>query len=107
MRPPPATPVTAQLAARHQLLGDEGGRPGGWRASVRRRGPCGAADVDTLVRDAFPGGARDGLATAVWALVHGLAFPHLDGKFDASSPETVAEQVGTAVRAVVGSGRPR
>ncbi|MER5793896.1 TetR/AcrR family transcriptional regulator [Streptomyces sp. NPDC001980] len=66
-----------------------------------------SAYVDTLVRNAFPGGTRDGLATAVWALVHGLAFLHLDGKLDASSPETVAEQVGTAVRATVGPGRPR
>ncbi|MFD4599980.1 TetR/AcrR family transcriptional regulator [Streptomyces sp. NPDC058464] len=63
-----------------------------------------SAYVDTLVRKAFPGGNPDGLPTAVWALVHGLAFLHLDGKLDASSPEKVAEQVGTAVRAVVGSG---
>ncbi|MFF7474320.1 WHG domain-containing protein [Streptomyces sp. NPDC008092] len=66
-----------------------------------------SAYVDTLVRNAFPGGTREGLATAVWALVHGLAFLHLDGKLDASGPETVADQVGTAVRAVVGSGRPQ
>ncbi|MEW1776566.1 TetR/AcrR family transcriptional regulator [Streptomyces sp. NPDC086777] len=68
-----------------------------------------SAYVDTLVRSAFPGGAgaREGLTTAAWALVHGLAFLHLDGKLDASSPETVAERVGTAVRAMVGSGQPR
>ncbi|MFD4510855.1 TetR/AcrR family transcriptional regulator [Streptomyces sp. NPDC058457] len=63
-----------------------------------------SAYVDTLVLKAFPGGNRDGLPTAVWALVHGLAFLHLDGKLDASSPEKVAGQVGTAVRAVVGFG---
>ncbi|WP_217552930.1 TetR/AcrR family transcriptional regulator [Streptomyces sp. GbtcB6] len=63
-----------------------------------------SAYVDTLVRKAFPGGDREGLPTAVWALVHGLAFLHLDGKLDASSPEKVAEQVGTAVRAAVGFG---
>ncbi len=33
----------------------------------------------------------------MWALVHGLAFLHLDGKFEAATPEAVAEQVRTAV----------
>jgi len=35
----------------------------------------------------------------VWALVHGLAFLHLDGKFDTSSAEAVTEKVRTAVHA--------
>ncbi|MFI6252781.1 TetR/AcrR family transcriptional regulator [Streptomyces sp. NPDC051016] len=65
-----------------------------------------SAYVDALVRDAFPGGAHDGLPTAVWALVHGLAFLHLDGKLDTSTPETVAAQVHTAVHAALGLGRP-
>ncbi|MGW7544047.1 TetR/AcrR family transcriptional regulator [Streptomyces sp. NPDC054770] len=63
-----------------------------------------SAYVDTLVRNAFPGGNRDGLPTAVWALVHGLAFLHLDGKLDASGPETVTRQVRAAVHAVLGLG---
>ncbi|MFF4480710.1 TetR/AcrR family transcriptional regulator [Streptomyces sp. CY1] len=44
------------------------------------------AYVEDLVRRAFPNSAADlgDLATAVWALVHGLAFLHLDGKLDAS-----------------------
>ncbi|MDT0407072.1 TetR family transcriptional regulator, partial [Streptomyces sp. DSM 41635] len=44
----------------------------------------------------------EAMANAVWALVHGLAFLHLDGKFDASSPETVATTVRAAVAAVLG-----
>ncbi|MFB7757018.1 TetR family transcriptional regulator, partial [Streptomyces sp. NPDC056121] len=36
----------------------------------------------------------------VWALVHGLAFLHLDGKLDTSTPEVVADQVRAAVYAL-------
>ncbi|MGW7072989.1 TetR/AcrR family transcriptional regulator [Streptomyces sp. NPDC054855] len=55
-----------------------------------------------IVRRAFPDTeATDALATAVWALVHGLAFLHLDGKLDASTPEVVAAQVGAAVHAML------
>ncbi|MFF5767069.1 TetR/AcrR family transcriptional regulator [Streptomyces tanashiensis] len=57
--------------------------------------------VEGIVRDAFPGADGTGaLATTVWALVHGLAFLHLDGKLDASSPEVVATQVRAAVHAL-------
>ncbi|MFF6841399.1 TetR/AcrR family transcriptional regulator [Streptomyces tanashiensis] len=57
--------------------------------------------VEGTVRDAFPGADGAGaLATTVWALVHGLAFLHLDGKLDASSPEVVATQVQAAVHAL-------
>ncbi|MEW2164545.1 TetR/AcrR family transcriptional regulator [Streptomyces sp. NPDC007084] len=76
--------------------------------------PCDPADTDRvaataviseyvsgIVRDAFPGADEaDALATTVWALVHGLAFLHLDGKLDASSPEVVARQVRAAVHAL-------
>ncbi|WP_018658057.1 TetR/AcrR family transcriptional regulator [Actinomadura flavalba] len=57
--------------------------------------------VDGIVRAAFPGREPGALPTAVWALVHGLAFLHLDGKLDASTPEAVAAQVRDAVRAVL------
>ncbi|TDD39112.1 TetR/AcrR family transcriptional regulator [Saccharopolyspora elongata] len=53
-----------------------------------------------IVHGIFPGGDADALSTAVWALVHGLAFLHLDGKLDASTPEVVAEQVRAAVHAL-------
>lgn len=38
--------------------------------------------------------------STVWALVHGLAFLHLDGKLDISTPEVVADQVHAAVSAL-------
>ncbi|MGC0313728.1 TetR/AcrR family transcriptional regulator [Kitasatospora acidiphila] len=53
-----------------------------------------------IVRGAFPTVDPAAMSTAVWALVHGLAFLHLDGKLDASTPEVVTEQVHTAVRAL-------
>jgi AcrR family transcriptional regulator len=58
--------------------------------------------VTVLVRRAFP--AVDdptALSTAVWALVHGLAFLHLDGKLDSSTPDVVAEHVHAAVYALL------
>ncbi|MBL1082874.1 TetR/AcrR family transcriptional regulator [Streptomyces actinomycinicus] len=59
--------------------------------------------VAGLVRRAFPGADPEVLATAVWALVHGLAFLYLDGKLDASAPDVVADRVGAAVRALFGT----
>lgn len=56
--------------------------------------------VRGIVRAAFPGTDPDALATTVWALVHGLAFLHLDGKLDSSTPEVVDAQVRAAVQAV-------
>ncbi|GHG16865.1 TetR/AcrR family transcriptional regulator [Streptomyces hydrogenans] len=57
--------------------------------------------VRALVRDAFPGTEdTDALSTTVWALVHGLAFLHLDGKLDASAPEVVAQRVRASVFAL-------
>jgi AcrR family transcriptional regulator len=56
--------------------------------------------VVTLVRQVAPGGDVEALSTAVWALVHGLAFLHLDGKFDASDPDAVAARVRAAVDAL-------
>ncbi|ARF71025.1 TetR/AcrR family transcriptional regulator [Streptomyces griseus] len=56
--------------------------------------------VRTIVRATFPDVDADALATTVWALVHGLAFLHLDGKLDSSTPEAVATQVNSAVHAL-------
>jgi AcrR family transcriptional regulator len=56
--------------------------------------------VRGIVRGAFPGADPDALSTTVWALVHGLAFLHLDGKLDTSTPEVVADQVHAAVHAL-------
>ncbi|MFE7114420.1 TetR/AcrR family transcriptional regulator [Streptomyces sp. NPDC057654] len=59
-----------------------------------------SAYVRDIVRHAFPGADPDALSTPVWALVHGLAFLHLDGKLDTSTPEAVAAQVRDSVHAL-------
>ncbi|MGW2169279.1 TetR/AcrR family transcriptional regulator [Streptomyces sp. NPDC001705] len=56
--------------------------------------------VRSIVQATFPGVDAGALSTTVWALVHGLAFLHLDGKLDSSSPEVVAAQVQAAVHAL-------
>ncbi|MEU8140140.1 TetR/AcrR family transcriptional regulator, partial [Streptodolium elevatio] len=64
--------------------------------------------VRGIARAAFPHGDPEALSTMVWALVHGLAFLHLDGKLDASTPEVVAEHVRTTVHALfTATGAPR
>ena len=57
--------------------------------------------VGAIVRQSFPGADEEAMSTAVWGLVHGLAFLHLDGKLDASTPEVVANRVRAAVNAVL------
>jgi AcrR family transcriptional regulator len=57
--------------------------------------------VRAIVERSFPQGDADALATAVWALVHGLAFLHLDGKLDAASPAAVANRVTAAIQALL------
>lgn len=57
--------------------------------------------VRGIVERAFPAGDTEALATAVWALVHGLAFLHLDGKLDATSPTMVADRVVASVHALL------
>ncbi|MET8844304.1 TetR/AcrR family transcriptional regulator [Streptomyces rubiginosohelvolus] len=56
--------------------------------------------VRTIVAATFPDVDPDALSTTVWALVHGLAFLHLDGKLDSSTPEIVTAQVASAVHAL-------
>ena len=57
--------------------------------------------VEGIVRHAFPDADPEGMSTAVWALVHGMAFLHLDGKLDASSADVVADRVRAAVHAML------
>lgn len=59
--------------------------------------------VKSIVQQTFPTADPDAMADAVWALVHGLAFLHLDGKFDAISSESVADRVRAAVHAILGT----
>jgi hypothetical protein len=40
-------------------------------------------------------------ATATWALLHRLAFLHLDGKLNASKPSAVTDRVTTAIDALL------
>lgn len=60
-----------------------------------------SAYVAAIVSKCFPGAEPQALSIAVWALVHGLAFLHLDGKFDASDPDDVAQRVRGAVHALL------
>jgi AcrR family transcriptional regulator len=57
--------------------------------------------VRAIVERTFPQADAEALGTAIWALVHGLAFLHLDGKLDASSPTLVAERITAAIRALL------
>jgi AcrR family transcriptional regulator len=54
-----------------------------------------------IVGRVFPEADSDAMATAIWALVHGLAFLHLDGKLDASTPSAVADRVTAAINALL------
>src|SRR5882757_10675424 len=56
--------------------------------------------VRGIVERAFPQVDADALATAIWALVHGLAFLHLDGKLNAT-PSVVADRVSGAIQALL------
>ena len=60
-----------------------------------------AAYVGAIVERWFPAADPEALSTAIWALVHGLAFLHLDGKLDSSPPDAVADRVSAAVQAVL------
>jgi hypothetical protein len=57
--------------------------------------------VRAIVERSFPQADADALATAVWALVHGLAFLHLDGKLNPSTPSAVADRVTAALQALL------
>jgi AcrR family transcriptional regulator len=57
--------------------------------------------VRRIVERSFPQADPEALATAIWALVHGLAFLHLDGKLDASTPTVVAERVTAAIQTLL------
>jgi AcrR family transcriptional regulator len=54
-----------------------------------------------IVARCFPQADAAALAPAIWALVHGLAFLHLDGKLDAPTPSAVTERVTAAIQALL------
>jgi AcrR family transcriptional regulator len=57
--------------------------------------------VRGIVERSFPHADPEALATAIWALVHGLAFLHLDSKLDAPTPSVVADRVTAAIHALL------
>jgi AcrR family transcriptional regulator len=61
--------------------------------------------VRHIVERTFPQADAEALATAMWALVHGLAFLHLDGKLDASTPSAVVDRVTAAIQALLTAAR--
>jgi AcrR family transcriptional regulator len=60
-----------------------------------------SAYVHGIVERTFPDADAEDLATAIWALVHGLAFLHLDGKLEAPTPAAVADRVTAAIYALL------
>jgi AcrR family transcriptional regulator len=60
-----------------------------------------SAYVREIVARSFPGADPEALGTAIWALVHGLAFLHLDRKLDASDAAAVATRVTSAIEALL------
>jgi AcrR family transcriptional regulator len=53
-----------------------------------------------VMANVFPGADADALASAGWALAHGLACLHLDGKFAATTPDEVATRVRSSFAAI-------
>jgi AcrR family transcriptional regulator len=62
-----------------------------------------SAYVGAIVSRVFPSADPEGMSTAIWALVHGLAFLFLDGKLEADNGKDVGPQVRAAVHAVIAS----
>lgn len=64
-----------------------------------------AAEIHDLLELAmhrvFPDGDAEALASAGWALAHGLAYLHLDGKLPAASNDEVADRVRAAFAAIL------
>jgi AcrR family transcriptional regulator len=60
-----------------------------------------SAYVRSIAQRTFPQADPDALATAIWALVHGLAFLYLDGKLDAPTSSAVADRVTAAIHALL------
>jgi AcrR family transcriptional regulator len=57
--------------------------------------------VREIAARTFPKADAEALATAIWALVHGLAFLYLDGKLDVTTPSVVADRVTAAIQALL------
>lgn len=76
-------------------------------------GPCGEHDVrrqaaedvlellESTIRTVLPEADAEALATAGWALAHGLAFLHMDGKLSTAGQGEVADRVRSAFGAIM------
>jgi AcrR family transcriptional regulator len=60
-----------------------------------------SAYVRAIAQRTFPQADPEAIATAIWALVHGLAFLHLDGKLGATPPSVVADRVTAAIQSLL------
>jgi AcrR family transcriptional regulator len=60
-----------------------------------------SAYVRSIAQRTFPQADAEALATAIWALVHGLAFLYLDGKLDAPTPSAVADRITATIQALL------
>lgn len=60
--------------------------------------------LDTAIAEALPTSAPAGAATAGWALAHGLAFLHLDGKLPNADPAEIDGRVRETFRAAFPAG---
>ncbi|WP_370185336.1 TetR/AcrR family transcriptional regulator [Rhodococcus wratislaviensis] len=78
-------------------------------ADAERQGAAGEIEgyLQTLVQRAIPSADPAAMATAVWALVHGLAFLHLDGKYAGSSTPDLRARIRGVVHATLGPHRER
>ncbi|MGW0323483.1 MULTISPECIES: TetR/AcrR family transcriptional regulator [unclassified Nocardia] len=57
--------------------------------------------VQAIVRRIYPTADEESLTNAMWALVHGLAFLYLQGKFDAAADAELESRIRGTVFAVV------
>ncbi|PKV98553.1 TetR family transcriptional regulator [Nocardia fluminea] len=57
--------------------------------------------VQAIVRKIYPTADEESLTNAMWALVHGLAFLYLQGKFDAAADAELENRVRSTVFAII------
>jgi AcrR family transcriptional regulator len=65
-----------------------------------------SAYVRSIAQRTFPQADAEALSTAIWALVHGLAFLSIDGKLESPTPSAVADRVTAAIQALLSATRP-
>lgn len=84
------------------MFGEPCDRDDGERVAATR---AVSAYLGQIVERTFPRADPEAMATAIWALVHGMAFLHLDGKLDSPTPSAVAHRVRAAIQALLAAMR--